>query len=299
MASLYPGESGATEHGESGATEHGATASLEGHEARPVLLPRADLPLLKRAATRKGDLHDMMRAWLNEVAAANPQQRDGAAPMRVEPPADLPWMEYVAKHKEADRIVGDGLVSFSLCFIAGTRDPNRNGQMRLDYVVEKMPRDGATEHVYLHPGPKGPRSDAKVRSVSAPADSWVSDKDAALRNLLGIPQHLRYGKRQAWASLNRILQDVPAQTQVELTVGATEDGELFPYWLWLTNLGEVSRDLHVRCYTYAVVKATCEWHPVSGVWLHVHYDDGNHIDLGIYRDPRYGKLTVYTTPSWS
>ena len=89
----------------------------------------------------------------------------------------------------------------------------------------QVPSDGASAHVYLHPGPKGPCSDATVRSVSAPADSWVSDKDTALRNLLGIPQHLRYGKRQAWASLNAILQDVPEQTLVNITVGATEHGE--------------------------------------------------------------------------
>ena len=177
-----------------------------------VILSQAQVLELKRGGTSKRVLHGRMREFLDTTAAANPGQRDGATPMRAQAPAELPWKEYIAKHPEADSIVGNGLVSFSLCFVAGTRDPNRRGQMRLDYVAEQVPTDGAAEYVYLHPGSTS-KTDAKVRYIHEAADTWIRDKETALRSLENIPPHLRYGRRQAFQTLNAILRDVPECTR--------------------------------------------------------------------------------------
>ena len=268
-----------------GASQPGAgplavVAAQAGEEPREVVLSPDDLEALRRAPTRREELHDRMRAWLDEVARSNPQQRGDAVPIRMDAPADLPWKEYLAKHKESDRIVGGGLVSFSLCFVAGTRDPNRNGQMRLDFVAESLPMLGNAEYIYLHPGTK-PKSDAKVRYVHAPAEEWILNKDTALKNLLGIPQHMRYGWKRSADALRRILQDVPERTPIDITEGVAAHGERFPYWLWLANLGEVSLVLHERCQGSALVACTCENDHEAGISLNLRFDTGQPMTLHV------------------
>ena len=95
-----------------------------------------------------------MRKELQDVASGseeNPYER------RREVLQTLPWREYIAFHKECDRFVGPGIEHFYLYFMPEV-DPQsvRNGQLRLNYVIERL--DGAA--VLLHPGGK-PRNDAK------------------------------------------------------------------------------------------------------------------------------------------
>ena len=214
--------------------------------------------------------------------------------MQVDPPADLPWKEYIAKHEMAESIVGNGLVSFSLCFLGGTTDPNRYGQMRLDYVAKQVQTDGATKHVYIHPGSK-PRGDAKIRFIDEPADAWLRDKDKALRDLMAIPQHLRYGREGAFEQLHAVLRDVAEGTLLDITTGATEHGALFPYWLWLANLGALTRSVQTRLTTAALLEATCQRRNDESVWLHLRFQDGFRFELGIRMDPKRGLRTVMTT----
>ena len=70
------------------------------------------------------------------------------------PPA-LPWREYIAVHDKCDLLVGEGIVRFYLYFMPEL-DPNRRGQLRLNYVIERQ--DGSA--VLLHPGGR-PAGDAK------------------------------------------------------------------------------------------------------------------------------------------
>jgi hypothetical protein len=263
-----------------GAGQLAVVAAQTGEDPREVVLSPDDLAALRRAPTRREELHDRMRAWLDEVARSNPQQRCEAVPIRMDAPADLPWKEYLAKHKESDRIVGDGLASFSLCFIAGTRDPNRHGQMRLDFVAESLPLLGDAEYIYLHPGTT-PKTDAKVRYVHAPAEKWMLNKDTALKNPLGIPPHLRYGWKRSADVLRRILQGVPDRTPIDITEGVAANGERFPYWLWLANLGEVSLDLHARCQVSALVACTCENDHEAGISLNLRFDAGEPVSLHV------------------
>ena len=57
---------------------------------------------------------------------------------------------YIAKHKNADTIVGPGVIAFTAEFIESTRDANRSGIPRLDLVIRHS--DGG--YVRLHPGSK-------------------------------------------------------------------------------------------------------------------------------------------------
>ena len=67
----------------------------------------------------------------------------------------VPWRHYIASHAECQRIVGCGIIRAYLQFLLEIRDPNRGGQLRLDYVFENL--EGV--RCQLHPGGKG--KDAK------------------------------------------------------------------------------------------------------------------------------------------
>ena len=62
-------------------------------------------------------------------------------------PADVTWQHFIARHKDWRRIVGRGIIRAQLEFLPNVRDPNRGGQLRLDYVFETV--DG--ELCRLHP----------------------------------------------------------------------------------------------------------------------------------------------------
>ena len=66
-------------------------------------------------------------------------------------PADVSWKHYIARHPEWKRIVGSGITKAQLMFLLEIRDPNRDGQLRLDYVFESL--EGV--RCQLHPGNKG------------------------------------------------------------------------------------------------------------------------------------------------
>ena len=61
---------------------------------------------------------------------------------------DVPWGHYIARHPQCQEIVGSGIVRAELEFFPHIRDPNRGGQLRLDYVFENRER----VRCQLHPG---------------------------------------------------------------------------------------------------------------------------------------------------
>ena len=63
-------------------------------------------------------------------------------------PAEIHWQHYIARQDDYQRIIGSGITRAQLTFIPHVRDPNRNGQLRLDYVFENL--DGW--RCQLHPG---------------------------------------------------------------------------------------------------------------------------------------------------
>ena len=136
------------------ATEHTTGAA---HSAVSTSLTMSEaLNLRKRK--RPSGLHQAMRDHLQAVSDANE-----AIPYRrhVEVLPELPWRQYIAFHDKCELFVGKGIVRFYLQFMSKV-DPNRNGQLRLNYVVER--RDGSV--VLLHPGTT-PRNDAKPIYLTA------------------------------------------------------------------------------------------------------------------------------------
>ena len=72
------------------------------------------------------------------------------------------WKYYVAQHKDARQIIGDGIVRVTAQRIDKQRDPNRGGAERTDFFM--FHEDGS--YARLHPG-NSPKNDAAVRYGSA------------------------------------------------------------------------------------------------------------------------------------
>ena len=96
------------------------------------------------ASTCKKD----MRAFLDATSRSQPTDPEVFA---FDIPANVSWRNYIARHSEWERIVGSGITRAQLIFLPEIRDPNRDKQLRLDYVFEN--RDGG--RCQLHPGNKG------------------------------------------------------------------------------------------------------------------------------------------------
>ena len=64
-------------------------------------------------------------------------------------------------HPECKPIVGSGITEAQLKFLPEIRDPNRDGQLRLDYVFENL--EGV--RCQLHPGNKGKDATPIFRQV--------------------------------------------------------------------------------------------------------------------------------------
>ena len=88
-----------------------------------------------------------MRAFLDATSDSQPRDPNVFA---FDIPANVSWKHYIARHAECTRIVGSGITRAQLMFVPDVHDPNRGGQLRLDYVFEN--RDGV--RCQLHPGHK-------------------------------------------------------------------------------------------------------------------------------------------------
>ena len=156
----------------------------------------------------------------------------------------FPWREYLATHPMAAELVGPGVTSFVFQEIADTRDPNRGGLPRVDFLVHRA--DGNAYR--LHPGTSR-KQDAKphylpptsfagestatehtcTSSSSASAFSW---SEARL-----IPQSDRIGKRQAYQRLHELREGNLPSCRVDAGFLDLSDGAMFPWKLWFANLG--------------------------------------------------------------
>ena len=120
------------------------------------------------------ELHDYARAALNRITTAGPEF---PWPDVHRLDSEFPWQSYVACHARADEIIGSGIVLATAEFIADTRDPNRQGQPRLDFVFYRA--DGS--YCRLHPGTRP--AGANYRSASSATEQtlrWQSLKHIAL-----------------------------------------------------------------------------------------------------------------------
>ena len=117
---------------------------VEAAAVNTLLTPRTAEEL--RTSTRiAGTCKKEMRAFLDQTSSSQP--RDPHV-MAFDIPAYVSWKHYIARHPDCRRIVGSGITRAQLMFLPNIRDPNRSGQLRLDYVFENL--EGV--RCQLHPG---------------------------------------------------------------------------------------------------------------------------------------------------
>ena len=225
--------------------------------AEHVLLSRHDLPELRRRKQPGArNLHDEARSWTNSFA-----QR-ALEPVGVQ--ADLTqlwknWKEYIANHKKAEEIVGSGVVAFTAEFIDGTKDPNRGGIPRLDLVIRHV--DGG--YVRLHPGSM-PKNDAVPRFFPGSAPEHASrfvpsnapehaafewrmpgaDGVFSIARAILVPQVDRLGKEEVWQTVQTLASQgfIPNERDPGSWLDIT-DGTRLRWWLWICNLGSLTRSV--------------------------------------------------------
>ena len=88
-------------------------------------------------------LHKLARGALNAITSAGINTTTDKNLDRWSP-----WREYIACHDSAEVIIGQGVTHAVAELIEGTRDANRDGQQRLDFVAYRI--DGTRCRV--HPG---------------------------------------------------------------------------------------------------------------------------------------------------
>ena len=159
----------ATEHGNPPHTQVTPAATEPGNTARTELVESAAsalslVPILTLADAQelrrreqdirpKRSLHNLAREALNSISQSaelteeNTEELD-ARLRSIDLETLFPWRAYIACHPRSSEIIGSGVIHATAEFINGTKDPNRGGQRRLDFIVRRS--DGSL--CRLHPG---------------------------------------------------------------------------------------------------------------------------------------------------
>ena len=219
-----------------------------------VLLSLDDLRELRQHGQGLREvLHDEARAFIDKFANVDNEAIGVQADLTTEWPN---WKLYIANHKVARDLIGPGVKAFTVEFIAGTKDPNRGGRPRLDFVI----RHSNNAYWRLHPG-STPKSDAKPKffPASAPepaayepagppepaAYEWrrpgaagIFDSDRAKL----VRQSDRLGKAEIWGAVQRIPQGLIPHVQSGAWLDIT-CGKYIVWWLWICNLGNHTRSV--------------------------------------------------------
>ena len=254
-------ESAATEHGRvattgTAATEHSTQSAATATSV--VCLSLADADRLRRneATQPPRSLHKLARDALNAIASAG---MDHASEHTENLDKWFPWKEYIACHSMASDIIGPGVTHATAEFIDGTRDPNRGGQQRLDFVVYRV--DGT--HCRLHPGSKR-ANDARPVYSSVPAGQSLATEPTPPRSRWSalpanpftyelastIPRIDQIGRRDAC----RILREA------HLGPLPTTSDARFKWWLFVCNLGRNTREVFGPGITAAFLQEWSEKH---------------------------------------
>ena len=185
-------------------------------EVAAVLLRYEDIATLRRTTLSLKTLHTQARDLLNTITEIGDTRLPEVVQLKeaFEWPT---WREYIATHPQACYIVGRGVVEVTAEFIQNTKDPNRGGRRRLDFVV----RQCGGNYCRLHPGTartndatprffnvqaggggsngSGGEHPAAVEWQSLPADGVLTL--AAARR---VPQVDSLGKNDVWKILEEV-----------------------------------------------------------------------------------------------
>ena len=121
--------------------------------ADSILLDRVRAKQLRDTTSSHG-LRQAMRAEQDRLQAS------GVVHTSIAIDSDtVPWMRYIAHHKDCDQIIGKGIVQFSAQFMPTVTDPNASGQLRLNFVATRC----TGTSVLMHVGRSG--KDAQIRVI--------------------------------------------------------------------------------------------------------------------------------------
>lgn len=152
----------ATEHSPS--TTPTVTISLRQDEA-------AALRTAEQARRPRRSLHDLARSALNAIATPTPGWNQQPGHGRYEClDTWFPWQTYVACHHKANEIIGPGITHATCESIHGTRDPNRSGDTRTDFVFYRA--DGS--HCRLHPGTRKANDAKPIFSMARDGPQFIT-----------------------------------------------------------------------------------------------------------------------------
>ena len=128
-------------------------AELGRDEIAPILFAPTDMDRFRAegATYARGQLHNAARQELERWISRGQDVVGDRDP--DEHAIRFPWQAYVAMHPRANDLVGPSIIAFEANFIAGTTDPNRGGQQRLDFVI----RHTYGGYVRIRPGSKPQR----------------------------------------------------------------------------------------------------------------------------------------------
>ena len=216
------------------------------HNSPELRLPRVVSLSLHDAATLcaaeaahrpKRSLHKLARDALNAITKAGvhstaSKDLDGW----------FPWKEYIACHDKAPYIIGEGVTHAVAEFIANTRDANRGGQPRLDFVVYRS--DGT--YCRLHPGSK---QSLDARPIFSPVMSSVdsaTERIPAMTQWAALPQiPFTYDYCSTIPKIDQIGKKDAYRLLLQAPVGLlpiTEDAP-FKWWLFVCNLGKNTQEV--------------------------------------------------------
>ncbi len=252
-------------------------------ESAPVLLAPEDIHTLisaERARAPPRDLHKLARTALNTIARSGPQNA-----VTRDLHGCFPWKEYIACHPNASRIIGAGVVRALAEFSATTKDPNRGGQPRLDFVFYAA--DGSFAR--LHPGSTQQQdaqpffSSGKVaaehlaHTVSA-RSHWSSAPALpfTFTQAQTIPQIDRIGKAAAFESLQLL----------PLGLLPVDEPSSFQWWLYACNLGTLTASV----FGEGIVSAVLEEKTFDFVQLLFTRADGNFARIRITQHHLHGSF---------
>ena len=247
--------------------EYSACTDLALIEPKPVvLLSKVELNIWRRSD--RAHVHKVMRCELNRISAANPLEPQD---LIVSVDDDLPWKAYIAFHENAELIIGPGISRFTAQFIQGTKDPNRKGQLRLDFVAELVNGDKWRFHPSLHDAKPifvsasvaEPGSQPATRGATLPQTGVWTLSDA-----MSLPQIDMIGKKDAWHQLSA------ARTADTRTIDIS-DGNAFAWWRWVSNLGARTASV----IGPGVQSATCTYDAADQMTVRFGRVDGTAINI--------------------
>ena len=253
------------------ATEH---ISPELRLSRVVSLSLHDAERLRaaEAARRpKRSLHKLARDALNAITKAGV---DSTASKDLDD--WFPWKEYIACHAMAPDIIGEGVTHAVAEFIANTRDGNRGGQPRLDFVVYRS--DGT--YCRLHPGSKQSLDARPIFSPVMDSVDPATERIPAMTQWAALPQiPFTYDYSSTIPKVDQIGKKDAYRLLLQAPVGPlpiTEDAP-FKWWLFVCNLGKNTQEL----IGPGLTAATLEHKSQNTIRLLFTRSDGTSVQLSV------------------